>query len=344
MKPRTIAPSAFVALCAMTIGLRDIARPYAETLLGVGKTPSPMISELQLERSIRLGEVAGRIDHLAADTARKRLFVAELGNNSVAVVDLTAGRVIKRLTGLREPQGVAYAPAQDRLFVANGGSGRVLVYSGDDFAPAGEVGLGDDADNVRLDAKGHVLVGYGSGAIAIVDPATLKRIGEWPLSAHPEPFQIAPDGKRLYVNEPNAMRIGVIDAETGREVGRWGLTGATANFPLALDAQAHRLFVAYRLPALLAAFDSETGKLAGRAEICRDADDVFVDPKRQRVYVTCGEGAIDVLDEATLTELGRLRTRSGARTGLFVADLDRLVVAAPAANGASAELRVYRPR
>jgi len=65
---------------------------------------------LVLEAKIPLGEVSGRIDHLGIDTKRRRLLVAELGNNSVGVVDLAAGKVLRRITGLSEPQGVAYVP------------------------------------------------------------------------------------------------------------------------------------------------------------------------------------------------------------------------------------------
>lgn len=343
MVSRTVLGTATVALVVLGLVASDLPRLYAQTLLGLSKATSAQIAELQLEQTIPLGLVKGRIDHMAADVARKRVFVAELGNDLVAVIDLARSKVTRLLSGFSEPQGVAYAPAQDRLFVANGGDGRLLIYSGEDFAHVGEVALGDDADNVRLDTKGRVLVGYGAGAIAAFDPATLKRLADWRLSAHPKSFQITPDGQRIYINEPKAMHIGVIDGETGKEVGRWGLTGATANFAMTFDAEAHKLFVAYRMPALLVAFNTETGNVAGRAETCRDADDVFIDAARRRLYVTCGEGAVAVLDETTLADLGRLRTRSGARTGLFVAELDRLLVAVPAAEGAAAELRVYRP-
>ena len=74
---------------------------------------------LVLEAKIPLGEVSGRIDHLSVDVKRQRLFVAELGNNSVGVVDLAAGKVLRRIAGLREPQGVAYVPFADSVFVAN---------------------------------------------------------------------------------------------------------------------------------------------------------------------------------------------------------------------------------
>src|SRR5258705_3294810 len=108
---------------------------------------------LVLEAKIPLGEVSGRIDHLSIDTKRQRLFVAELGNNSLGVVDLAAGKVLRRIAGLREPQGVAYAPLADSIYVANAGDGSVPVLRGEDLAVVGRVELGDQADKVREDAQ-----------------------------------------------------------------------------------------------------------------------------------------------------------------------------------------------
>jgi YVTN family beta-propeller protein len=105
---------------------------------------------LVLEAKILLGEVSGRIDHLGIDTMRQRLFVTELGNNSVGVVDLAAGKVLRRITDLSEPQGVAYFPFADRVFIANAGDDSVHVLAGEDLTPIGRIELGDDADNARL--------------------------------------------------------------------------------------------------------------------------------------------------------------------------------------------------
>ena len=74
-----------------------------------------------LEAKIPLGQVSGRIDHLGIDAKRQRLLVAELGNNSLGVVDLSAGKVLPRITGLSEPQGIAYVPFTDSILVANAG-------------------------------------------------------------------------------------------------------------------------------------------------------------------------------------------------------------------------------
>jgi DNA-binding beta-propeller fold protein YncE len=134
---------------------------------------------LLLEKKIPLGEVRGRIDHLAIDLKRNRLFVAELENDTVAVVDLDAGKVMRVISDLKRPQGLGYHPWTDALYVANGGDGTVAVFQGDNYRAIARIPLGDDADNVRVDASGNqVFVGYGEGALAIIDPVSRNKVGE----------------------------------------------------------------------------------------------------------------------------------------------------------------------
>ncbi|MGK9167697.1 hypothetical protein KXR53_15435 [Inquilinus limosus] len=302
---------------------------------------------LVLERTIPLDGVEGRIDHLAVDLGRKRLFVAELGNDTVDAVDLDTGKVVHRLTGLSEPQGVAYLPGPDLVVVANGGDGSVRVFQGEDLAPAGSIALGDDADNVRVDpSTGQILVGYGAGALAIIDPLSRSRIGEVELAAHPESFQFDPQAGRVFVNLPDARQIAVIDLASRRQVASWTVPGLRSNFPMALDERAAALAVVYRDPPRLVLLNPKAGAVIQSLETCGDADDVFFDAKRQRIYVSCGDGAVDVIqrDSRGIGSVDRIETSSGARTSLFVPELDRLFVAARAGwFGGKASILVFRP-
>src|SRR2546426_8166530 len=134
---------------------------------------------LLLEAKIPLGQVKGRIDHLGVDAARQRLYVAELGNDSVGVIDLKDRKTLRTITGLREPQGIGYVPSSDTLYVANAGDGSVRLFQGTDYAAAGQIDLGDDADNIRVDsAANRVFVGYGKGALAVIDGARRSKIGD----------------------------------------------------------------------------------------------------------------------------------------------------------------------
>ncbi len=247
----------------------------------LAQTAAPLV----LEAKIALGEVSGRIDHLSIDPKRQRLFVAELGNNSLGVVDLAARKVLRRISGLSEPQGVAYVPFADSVYVANAGDGSVRMLRGDDLAPIGRIELGDDADNVRVDApRNRVLVGYGKGAVAIIDPATRTKAADIRLKGHPEGFQIDEIGAQVFVNVPDARDIEVVDlaSEANRSL---PTQGAGSNFPMAIDAETHRVLVVFRSPPTLMALSSQDGRVAAKLEICGDADDVFVDPRRRRVYV-----------------------------------------------------------
>ena len=306
------------------------------------QTASP---PLILEAKIPLGDVRGRIDHLGIDLKRMRLLVAELGNNSLSVVDLAAGKVLRTTTGLSEPQGVAYVPFTDSILVANAGDGSVRVLRGEDLTPIGRIELGDDADNVRVDAAHkRVLVGYGKGALAVIDPATRTKAADFRLKGHPEGFQIDETGTQVFANVPDARDIEVVDLATAstRSV---PTQGARSNFPMAIDAEAHRVLVVFRSPPTLMALSIQGGRPVAKLETCGDADDVFVDPKRRRVYVSCGEGVVDVLEQSDpgYRRVARVPTVSGARTSLFVPELDRLFVAVRSRSNEPAAIWVFHP-
>jgi YVTN family beta-propeller protein len=327
------------ALLALTGALALLAAQ--DQAITQGDTPA-----LNLEAKIPLGNVSGRIDHMAVDLTQQRLFVAELGNNTVGIINLGGRNVIRTLDGLKEPQGVAYLPSTDTLYVANAGDGSVRLFRGSDYAAAGQIDLGDDADNIRLDVPANrIVVGYGSGGLAVIEAANSRKIADIPLSVHPEGFQLDPGSNRIFVNLPKAQAISVVDRQSGRQTATWSMSIAGGNFPMALDQAARKVLVAFRDPAKLGAFSMDDGSLIASLEICGDADDLFVDAKRHRVYISCGEGFIDVLDSAerSYRRVARVATVAGARTSLFVPEMDRLMLAARASGGEPAAIWVFRP-
>ena len=301
---------------------------------------------LTLEARILLGKVRGRIDHIAIDVVRQRLVVAELGNDSLGVVDLRAGHTLTTVTGLHEPQGVGYVPSTDTVWVANGGDGTLRLYRGEDMRPDATLPLGEDADNVRVDAHAsRVYVGYGSG-IAIFDAVTRKRLATIALGAHPEGFQLDEIARRLYVNVPGARHIAVIDLSAGRQSAAWAMSDSpAANFPLAIDREGQRLLVGYRSPAMLIIYDLRSGAALKNLPTCGDTDDIAWVAERQLAYAACGEGFIDVIDlgRSRAQRVARIPTVKGARTSLYSLELDRLYIAVRATGQLPAAIWVFRP-
>ena len=255
------------------------------TAAGAQSTNSP----LRLEKTISMPGVQGRIDHMFFDAPNRQLFVAALGYNTVEIINVKQGKRVRTISGLHEPQGILYLSGRNRIYLANSDNGTLRMFDGTSYQRLGITKLGDDADNIRWDPQEHrVYVGYGSGALAVLDEKGAK-LGN-PLDAHPESFRLESHGPRIFVNVPDSRRIAVVDKKTKAVITTWTTDDALQNFPMALDEANRRLFVVCRRPARLLTLNIDTGKVTGTLPVVGDCDDVFYDAAVRRIYVTWSRG------------------------------------------------------
>lgn len=320
----------------------------SEFPVALAQTAGREILPLQLEEQIPVPNVAGRIDHFTADVRRKRLFVSALGNNSVEVIDVFAGKVMHSIQGLAQPQGPLYVPDFDKLYVANAEDGKVRVYDGATYALRKTIDFTADPDNIRYDDHSKkVLVGFGEedGGIAVIDPATDERVGQvYKTGGHPESFQVERSGEHIYVNVPDAGNVvESIDRKTGAVI-KWPLKGLRGNYAMALDEDDHRLFTVTRKSPMLVVLNTQTGNEVTRLRAAGECDDLFFDVSRKRIYAVGGEGLISVFqqNDADHYELiGNVPSSIGVRTGFFFAKRDRFYVGVPAKGNEPAQIWTY---
>jgi hypothetical protein len=325
-----------------------LTAPPTSVLFGVFLTGHGADSvPLRQVSTIRLPGVRGRFDHFAVDPAGSRLFVAALGHNTLEILDLAGAKRVQSVVGMSKPTGVLYLSELHQVLVANGENGALKVLDGVDFKMKHSLGELPDADNLRFDPKTKLAwLGYGDGAFAIIEPAGPRVVGRIKLPAHPESFQLETNGTRVFVNLPDAKQIAVVDRDKRALIASWSMEKFQANFPMALDEPNHRLFVGCRKPARLVVLDTETGRPVADLAIFGDTDDLFYDAKRKRLYISCGEGSIDSIEQESADSykpLAKVYTSPGARTCFFSPDLDRLYLAVPDRGNQKAEIRVYLP-
>lgn len=330
---------ALAALCVLTMR-------SAKTV--VAQTQTREFLPLQLEEQIPVPGVAGRLDHFTADAKRRRLFVSALGNNTLEVIDVFAGRVIHSIKGLAQPQGPLYVPGVDKLYVANAEDGKVRVYDGATYTLRKTIDFGKDPDNMRYDeASKMVFVGFGEddGGIAMIDPKTDERVGQlYKTEGHPESFQVEASGGHIYVNVPDAGNVvESIDRKTGA-VTKWPLKGLRANYAMALNEEDHRLFTITRKTPMMVVLNTETGKEVARLRAAGECDDVFFDASRKRIYVIGAEGFISVFqqnDPDHYELIANVPSGIGIRTGFFFTRRDRFYVGVPAKGSEPAQVWTY---
>jgi DNA-binding beta-propeller fold protein YncE len=309
-----------------------------------GKSDGHENGGFQLVGAIPIEGVEGRIDHMAADPDGRQLFIAALGSDMVVKIDTRQRIVVGNIRGIKEPQGLAYIPKSNSLAVASGGDGNVRIYD-QKLKLVSTVNSLEDADNMRYDPGQDLLyVGYGRGALAIIDPNNSAKIGEILLDGHPESFQLERKGKRIFVNVPAAREIEVLDREKRLVLTRWKLTAAAANFPMALDESNQRLFVGCRRPARLLILDTVSGQIVANMKACGDSDDLFYDSANTEIYLSGGDGCISIFDAANPNRYSEFRTITtpiGSRTSLFVPANGTLHVAVPHRGSQKAEILIF---
>jgi hypothetical protein len=327
------APPAFTLALALVLGVRGPS---------VQEAPS-------LVRSIALPDIEGRLDHMALDEGRGRLFVAAVAHNAALVVDLEQGRVVRSLAGVPRPQGALFLPAQDRLLVTCGGDGKLVAFDGASLERVGDLDVGLDADELRYDERrGLVLVGVGvmgQGGLVFVDPAEWRVVGRAELEGHPESFQIDAEGGRVFVNVPSRSEIAIVDLEARVKTAAWPLgEGLAANFPLGVAPDDGALLVGCRAPGKLLVVDPATGAGVVAGEIAAQADGLFFTRGGARALVTSGAGFIEVFERGAERAFARtlsVPTAEGARTGVLSSDEKRLYIAVPRRGDQRAEVREY---
>src|SRR4051812_33009098 len=259
-----------------------------------------VVNAFKLIGAVPLPRVSGRFDHFAIDAEGQRLFVAALGNNTLEVISVSKKERLTSISGLHKPTGAVFVPAKNQIGVAAGGDGVFKIFSGQDYKPIATVAGLDDADNVRLEPKkkANVFVGYGDGALAIIDVNTWKKTGDIKIGGHPESFQLENSGEDIYINVPGVKEVVVADRQKGRVRATFPMTKFKSNFPMAIDETNNRVFIGCRTTPRLVVLDKEKGHELANVEISSDTDDLFYDAKRQWVYISCGEGFIDVVSAA----------------------------------------------
>lgn len=327
-------------------------------LLGcAGRAQSQATPPLKLLQKIPMPGVQGRLDHSAVDLKGKRLFVAALGDNqnTIEVIDLNSNKRIASIPGQSKPQGVFYSSDFKKLFVANGTDGTCKIFNATTLKLMDSLAIGPDADHVGYDpATKYLYVGVGdakSGALSIIATRTNKHLQDIKTDARPGGIKFAKSGPQIYVTLAGATTLGVVDRKNRAQIATWPVTGVQGNVSLALDDKDHRLFAGSRNPPMLTVFDTVSGKQIRQVEGIAGIDDLWYDARHHRIYASGGRGTdvgfVYVYQQKNADQyelVSKIPTAASAGTSLWVPELNRLYVAAPASDKQEAGVMVFEPQ
>jgi DNA-binding beta-propeller fold protein YncE len=294
-----------------------------------GADPPP----LERGKTIALKGPVGGLDHLALDARRGRLIVANTVNGSLDIVDLKAGRLLKQVPGQGRIRGIAYSPETDRIFVGNGDGGVCNTFDGQSYELLRSVPLGVDADNVRYNPQTRrIYVVHADDELSVIDAGDYTLRSPIALPKSLGAFQLEASRPRMYINAKADGVVVALESNKDKIINKFNVAPAGVNAALAIDEPNHLLFVGCRRNPSVVVMNSDTGKIIDRVPIPGDVDDIYFDPRRGRIYASCGDGAIAVIRQIAADRyaaLPMIPTVEGARTSIFDADGGQLYLAVP---------------
>jgi DNA-binding beta-propeller fold protein YncE len=327
-----------------------LSTPY---LSGVDQPP------LRLLHRIKMPGIKKSFDHLTPDVKGGRLFVAAEWNGSVEVYDINTGRLIHSIGGMGRPHAILYRDDLNRIFVTDGtdDGGAVCVYDGKTYKLIKKIELLPDTDSIGYDQATKFLYVTNGGEdakleyslLSIIDTTSGEKIDDIKIESDTiGGMQLEDSSKVIYLDEPDKKSakktIGVIDRDKRQTVAGWRISASKREGALALDRKNHRLFVGV-IEGTVVVLDTDSGKEVTSFPIGKGLDDLVYDPKSQRIYAACDDGAIHVYKQAGPDDyklLGKVASGQGARTGRLVPEIGRYFTAVPAHGTVPAELLIYK--
>jgi len=297
-------------------------------------------------------------DDLALDLRGGKLFATPQAAKAVAVIDLNDGRVVKMISGIGNSHGIYYSAPLKRLFVADGASGDIKVFSGDSYELLKTIPLAKGADWLIYDPASKFIyvnnggedAGMDHSLISVVDTESMVKVADIPIATPGlEASVIDSANGLLYVNLVDEGAVAVVDLAKRSVKTTWKLTKGHRNMAVALDAPHQRLYIATRdtpMHGSLIVLDTSNGSQVAILPIGGWADSIFLDDKRQRIYISTGVGHLEtfaIQPRDVYRKLQSLDTAVMAKTGLYSSELDRMYVSVPHLGGTPAQIMVFAP-
>src|ERR1700730_273028 len=283
---------------------------------------------------------AGGWDYVIVDAEARRVYFSHA--TQVDILDADSLALVATIPNTPGVHGIAIVPEFNRGYISCGKSDSVIAFDLKTLKPLGETKVGKKPDAIiyePLTKRVYVMNGE-SDSISVLNAADGALAGTIDLGGGPE-FGASDGRGKFYVNLEEKNETLHIDVKTLKVTERWPLAPCGTPTALAMDADAHRLFVGCRSKHL-GVLNSDNGKLVFTAPIGERVDADAFDAATKLVYLSTGDGKVfifhqDSPDKYSLAQA--LVTVKGSKTAGYDHKTKRLYV--PSAENGNMQVLVY---
>lgn len=228
-----------------------------------------------------------RATGVLAVPAHHAVYVSAAGDHAVVVLDDRSLKETARIGDIRFPDGLAFDPATDRVFVSDESGGADVAIDATTHQKRTTIALGGEAGNTHYDSVSHcVLVAVQTkNELVAIDPVAERVVARYALagSDHPHGFAMDQDARLAFITGEGNAELLVVDLRTMQILARHRV-GADPDV-LAWDPGWRRLYVASESGTLSSYWlDGSTLHPLGEYHAPK-SHTVAVDPRTHRIFL-----------------------------------------------------------
>ena len=263
--------------------------------------PSSATGNLPLRtlRDVPLSGGATRFDYQSFDPNTGRLYIAHLGDGTMAVFDTNKETLVGDVKDLPRVHGILAVPELHRVYASATGSNELAVIDDSTLQIIARAPAGDYPDGVAYASKvNKIYVSDLHGKTdTVIDAKTNQRVTTIALGGGAGNTQYDSVSEHIFVTVHGLNELAEIDPNKDQVIGHYPLPGCSGSHGLLIDSEHRLAFVACEENAKLAVFDLEAKKMTAIHSVGADPDVLAFDQGLARLYVSAESGIISIFDE-----------------------------------------------
>ncbi len=269
-------------------------------------------SSLEVEATIAVGS---QPHELAIVPGGDKAYVANVGDNSLSVVDLASRRETKTITtpDFSFPHGIAFTPDARIAVVTSELTQKIVIIDAERDEILRSIDSPEEGTHmVVIDRTGRwaYFSNRDSNTVSVMDLNDYSLVAAIPVGDGAEGITLSPDGKYVWVGDRRANTVTIVDTESRRVAGQ----APTGDSPVraAFSPDGARVYVPNSASADVSIYDAESHELLKTVSVGDNPGGIVFSDDGSKAYVaSAGESAVYVIDTATLEVSGKVGVGRG---------------------------------
>lgn len=234
-------------------------------------------------------------------------------NDGIAIVDLVARRVVRRIPAGTDPEQFAVTPDGRRIYAANEDAGTASAIDARSGRVLKALAVGTEPEGVTVSPDGRwvYVTGETSNTVSVIEVAKDRVVSTFFVDSRPRSSAFSPDGRFAFVPSEVGGSVARVDARRHLVLSRARIgTGEEKPVDIAVSPDGARVYVTLGGADAMVALDARSLREIARVRVGRRPWGLALSPDGRLAYTANGRS-----DDLSVVDLSTMKVVQTVKVG-----------------------------